>query len=94
MSCVTTLLPFVQPATIHKLVRALRDGALLAVPMYAGQRGNPVAFSAALRGELSGASGDAGAREVIKLHAHQMMQIACEDPGVLRDIDTREDLLG
>ena len=85
-------MPFVQPATIQKLVEILRDGALLAAPIYAGKRGNPVAFSAQLRTELSRAIGDAGAREVINRHAHEMTQIHCDDPGVLRDIDTREDL--
>jgi molybdenum cofactor cytidylyltransferase len=85
-------MPFVRADTLTQLVHALQSGALIAAPFHSGQRGNPVAFSRSLRDELLGASGDMGAREVLQRHASEIRQVICDDPGVLRDIDTREDL--
>jgi molybdenum cofactor cytidylyltransferase len=87
-------MPFVQVETIRALVRSIHSGALIAAPYYLGSRGNPIAFAAHLRQELLLVSGDMGAREVVKRHAHELMKINCADPGVLRDIDTPQDLAG
>jgi molybdenum cofactor cytidylyltransferase len=86
-------MPFVQAATITLLVQSIQAGALIAAPYYAGQRGNPVAFAPTLREELLLASGDAGAREVVKRHSGELLAVQCDDPGVVRDIDTQQDLL-
>jgi molybdenum cofactor cytidylyltransferase len=85
-------MPYVQTGTLHSLVNSLQAGALLAAPYYRGQRGNPVAFAAKLRAELLLVSGDIGAREVVKRHAGDLVEVPCDDPGVLRDIDTQQDL--
>lgn len=36
--------------------------------------------------------GDAGARDIIAAHTGELVLIECDDPGVLHDIDQREDL--
>jgi len=83
-------MPFVAPATLVALREAVIHGAGIAVPVYAGQRGNPVGFGACHRDALLGLGGDQGARRL--LQAHPVTEILVQDRGILRDIDTPSDL--
>jgi molybdenum cofactor cytidylyltransferase len=85
-------MPFITPATIRSVARALEQGALIAQPVHENQRGHPVGLSSRLREELMQISGDEGARDVIRRHSEHCRLIQCDDPGTLRDIDTRNDL--
>ncbi len=85
-------MPRVRPATIRQIDDALKQGALIAAPEYHGERGHPVGFHASLRDELLALHGDEGARAVIMRHRAQLRLIACDDPGVVYDIDSRADL--
>lgn len=85
-------MPFVSPDTIRRVADALGAGAELAAPIYRGTRGHPVAFGARYRAELASLTGDAGARAVLKRDQSRVRGVAVDDPGVLRDIDTPEDL--
>lgn len=83
-------MPFVQADTPRALAAAVRGGARVAVPVFNGKRGNPVAFSRFCLPDLMALSGDAGARGL--LGAPDVLRIPVSDPGVLRDIDTPGDL--
>jgi molybdenum cofactor cytidylyltransferase len=83
-------MPHVQPATIAALADAVAGGAQIAVPVHAGQRGNPVAFGSVHLPLLLALDGDQGARAI--LQSHTVTEIMVGDNGVLRDIDTPDDL--
>jgi molybdenum cofactor cytidylyltransferase len=83
-------MPWVQPATVRGVADALRRGVPLAAPSRLGQRGHPVGFGADFYAELSALSGDEGARPI--LARHRVALIDTEDGGVLRDVDTQQDL--
>ena len=85
-------MPRVNPQTIRAIRGALDSGAVLAAPMYRGERGHPVGFSAVLGNELLTLSGDTGARKVFERHAHEATCIECDDPGIAIDIDRRADI--
>jgi molybdenum cofactor cytidylyltransferase len=85
-------MPYVLPETIAQVASSLAGGALIAVPALNGTRGHPVGFSARLRPALLAIDGDEGARAVVKRHAGDVIVVSTSDPGILRDIDTREDL--
>lgn len=85
-------MPFVQTASISTVAAALRDGAPLAAAAYREQRGHPVGLGARYREELAGLRGDQGARAILHRDARAIVQCEVDDPGVLRDIDTRQDL--
>jgi len=88
-------MPYINPETIRTIANAIEDGALIAMPTHRGQRGHPVGLSRRLLAELLDVKGDEGARTVVRRHAGECELVACEDdPGVLRDIDTRDDLAG
>lgn len=83
-------MPHVQPATIVALAAAIDNGARIAAPVHQGRRGNPVAFSSVHLPLLLALDGDQGARAILK--SHTVTEVAVEDNGVLRDIDTPDDL--
>lgn len=83
-------MPHVRPATIAMLCEALGRGADIAVPIYDGQRGNPVAFSARHLPALLALQGDQGARGIVR--AHPVCEVDADDKGVLQDIDRLSDL--
>ena len=85
-------MPRIRPETIKRIADAIRGGALIAAPAYRGERGHPVGFNAGLRGELLALKGDEGARAVLARHRADLVLIECDDPGVMFDIDRREDL--
>ena len=87
-------MPFIRPATHLGIARALQRGAVIAAPAYRGERGHPVGLSGRFRDELLSLEGDAGARFILKRHAEQIHLVEVDDPGVLKDIDTPQDLPG
>ncbi len=85
-------MPFLMPSTISAVARAIAKSGRIAVPSYKGTRGHPVGFGKRYLRELLALEGDAGARAVIERHPGDIEIIERNDPGILRDIDTRADL--
>ena len=86
-------MPFVHDATLAALRDAIISDAAantIAVPVWGGRRGNPVAFGVRHLDDLLALGGDQGARRL--LTAHPVIEIAVDDPGILRDIDSPSDL--
>jgi molybdenum cofactor cytidylyltransferase len=74
------------------LAHALLAGAPAAAPQFAGQRGHPVLFAAALYPELLALSGDRGAASVLRDLGPALALVAAPDDGVLFDVDRPSDL--
>lgn len=80
--------PFVTAKTVEALIENWdpRNHDIV-VPVFQGQRGHPVLFSAKLRGELLALEGDVGARSVLERHAERVNRLAVSDEGVVLDLD-------
>ena len=85
-------MPAIKSTTIAAIVRELAADRAIVAPAYKGQRGHPVGFGKHFGAQLAALDGDAGARDIIAAHTDEMVLIECDDPGVLQDIDRREDL--
>jgi molybdenum cofactor cytidylyltransferase len=85
-------MPRIAVSTVEAVARTLDGGASIVVPFYQGQRGHPVGFGSEHRDALIGLDGDTGARAL--LSTHQVARLDVDDPGILRDVDTPEDLRG
>lgn len=85
-------MPFILPQTIRRVASAIDRPNVIAAPVHRGRRGHPVAFGPAHRQELTRLDGDRGARVLLERHAQSLVRVDCDDPGVLRDIDTLTDL--
>lgn len=85
-------MPHVQTRSINRLVSAYRAGsgdALAAA--FDGRRGNPVLFDSIHFDALADVSGDIGGREILLDGEHSAL-VETGDPGVLLDVDTKDDL--
>lgn len=87
-------MPWIEPATIAKLVDALRAGANIAAPALLGQRGHPVGFSRRHHAALTVLTGDVGARAIILRNAADLTIVDVDDPGIFGDVDRPADLPG
>jgi len=85
-------MPLAPHAVLAPLVQAVGAGALAAAPVFEGRLGNPVALSAALFPKVMALEGDRGARALIEGLGEALARIPAPDPGVLYDVDRREDL--
>lgn len=85
-------MPYIKAETIRAVAERLAEGAAIAIPTYQGQRGHPVGFSSKFRHDLESLQGDEGARSIIKRYANEVTLLACQDAGILADIDTPADL--
>jgi molybdenum cofactor cytidylyltransferase len=83
-------MPWVRSETVAAVAAALDSGAIVAAPECGGTRGHPVGFAAALYTELIALTGDEGAKSVLARHPPKLL--GTDDPGILRDVDTRADL--
>jgi molybdenum cofactor cytidylyltransferase len=83
-------MPHVRSATIQALKAALAKGAAVTAPVFAGRRGNPVAFAAVHRANLMALQGDQGARQLVNTPATVLVDV--EDPGIHLDVDQPSDL--
>lgn len=84
--------PLLKSETINLLIDSfVRHGGIVA-PYYDGKRGNPVLFDLSFWAEFESLQGDTGAREIINRHPEALHKIEVNDPGILLDVDTPEDL--
>lgn len=85
-------MPWIRAETICAVVEALNRGAPVAAPVFGGHRGHPVGFAGSWRERLLGLQNDRGARDLLA-KSREINFLACNDPGVLADIDLPEDIL-
>ena len=85
-------MPFIRRSSISAVRDALAAGAPLVAPYFRARRGHPVGISGQFHESLLKARGDEGARELLKENAARLVKIPVGDPGVIRDIDTPDDL--
>ena len=85
-------MPFVDPATIAAVARAIEHGASIAAPALNGKRGHPVGLGSCHAAALMALTGDEGARRLIAGQREAVVLIEVRDPGVFQDIDTPADL--
>lgn len=81
-------MPRIPHAVLPTLAQSLADESLAAAPVWSGQRGHPVLFSAALFPGLNALTGDEGARAVLRRLGPALALVEAPDDGVLFDVDT------
>lgn len=82
-------MPMVRASTLRQVADEL-DGHTIVYAQHRGRRGHPVGFAAELYSELVMLTGDEGARRLMARYPANGVEI--DDPGVLLDVDTEDDL--
>jgi molybdenum cofactor cytidylyltransferase len=85
-------MPQVDAALIDRLIGAIDPdkGALIAVPVIEGKRGNPVVWSRRFFADLMTVEGDIGARYLIGRYAEAVAEVPVYGTAALTDVDTPE----
>lgn len=96
-------MPYVQAKSLRRLIqvaltserRVLRPRLLQDTRQSTPQppHGHPIGFHQTLFPDLAALTGDQGARNLLKARPGDIQDIELEDPGIVRDIDHRTDLL-
>jgi molybdenum cofactor cytidylyltransferase len=85
-------LPALLPATVAELLRRRQAaGAGLAVPVYRGRRGHPLAIAPALIPGIPGLDPARGLHQLLDLHPEEVLRVEVDDPGCIADLDLPED---
>ena len=81
--------PCISEKTLETLLR--RDGDIR-VPTHQGRRGHPTAFDARIRNEVLALGDDQPLHDVLHARPSRIAEIPVDDPGVLLNVDTPDDL--
>ena len=85
--------PMVRAETFAAVIDGYRRvGKPIAIARYHGRRGHPVLFAREMFVELAAAPEDQGARVVVAADPSRVAYVDVDDPGVLTDLDTPEDM--
>lgn len=90
-------MPFVKPSTVKALAASFIEstGEMAIAPVFNQRRGHPVIFPRACFDALRRLDGDAGARRLFSANdGAALLALPVDDPGVLQDIDTPDDIAG
>jgi molybdenum cofactor cytidylyltransferase len=85
--------PMVQAATFRVIVGQAQNGrAPIVVARFNGRRGHPVLFDRGVFAELTNTPDDLGARAVVNADGARVSYCDVDDPGVVLDLDTPDEL--
>lgn len=92
-SCLVCLadMPFIKPESYRELAQTLTRENIVQ-PCFDDQPANPVGFGQRYYAELMALTGDSGGRPVLQAHSDSVLRISLDDPGLVADIDTPEEL--
>ena len=87
-------MPLVTAETLRRLIAAYNpaEHRSICVPVYKGERGNPVLWGRQHFEALAGLEGDKGARVLFRTHSEEIVEVEILDESVLMDADTPEAL--
>lgn len=91
--CVVMLgdMPLVQPSDVDALIAAF-DSGTPCVPVVDGRHANPVLWPRRFFDRIVQLDGDHGARRIFEEEGIHVVDVPLENPGLLLDVDTRENL--
>jgi molybdenum cofactor cytidylyltransferase len=83
-------MPWIRAQSVARVAEAMKNGASIAAAGCRDIRGHPVGFASTFYADLVALSGDEGAKAILSRQRISIVETG--DNGVLRDVDTPEDL--
>jgi molybdenum cofactor cytidylyltransferase len=87
-------MPLVPAATMNKLVSAFdpTERRSICIPVFQGERGNPILWGRQHFDEFEGLKGDRGAKVLLVVNSDQVVEVPVGNESVLTDFDTPDSL--
>ena len=84
--------PTIQERTYDRLIDAFqKNPETIILPYYERVKGNPVLFPKTYRQAILSHPALEGCKEIIQKHRQHVLEVEVRDPGILLDVDTKED---
>ena len=83
-------MPSINYDTYDQLIECKKNQKII-VPMFKGQKGNPVLFPKSFEKIMLSIQGDCGAKKILENNKKQVLNIEINDPGIIKDIDVLDD---
>jgi molybdenum cofactor cytidylyltransferase len=87
-------IPLVRPVTLQALMAAFREGIDICRPCFRGRHGHPPLIASTLIPAIEEFDGTGGLRALLTRYRGWTADVAVEDPGILLDVDTRDNYEG
>ncbi len=85
--------PHILPYTYHAVImNACSSPKNIIIPTYESRGGHPVYIPRALFSEIIASPPSSTLREIFDTHSDKILRVEINDPGLIEDIDTRNDL--
>lgn len=85
--------PFQQTSILNRVLNRYKNSdKAICVVVHNGRRGHPVILGKGFYPDIMSLSGDIGAREIIRNHPDQLLEIELDSDRTFMDIDSEEDL--
>ena len=69
----------------------ISSGKGIVLPVYNGKKGHPLLIDRKYFKDIPELNPDIGLRELVQKHSDDLLLVDVDEPGILRDIDTKED---
>ena len=83
-------MPSINYKTYNLLIKFKKNKKVI-VPMFKGQKGNPVLFPKSFEKKLSSIKGDYGAKKILQINKREVLNFEINDPGIIKDLDIPKD---
>jgi molybdenum cofactor cytidylyltransferase len=84
--------PLITPRVYNQLVEAAQNSEKgIVLPVYKGERGNPIVISTSYRADILKQRGDIGGRELLRQYPTDILEVPVECEGVVVNINTKEE---
>jgi molybdenum cofactor cytidylyltransferase len=86
--------PFITPIAVNIVIEAfLLSGKGIVIPTYQNRRGHPLLIDRKYRGEIEKLSAAGGLRSLADKFSDDVLEVATNESGILRDFDTYEEYM-
>jgi len=85
-------MPFVRAATVAAVLAEFARSREIVAPRFQGKRGHPLALPTWLSKAILRSGGETNLKDLLASHEDRRVYVDVDDPGILRDVDTPQDL--
>ena len=83
-------MPSINYKTYNLLIKFKKNKKAI-IPMFKGQKGNPVLFPKSFEKKLLSIQGDFGAKKILEINKKEVLNLEINDPGIIKDLDIPKD---